>query len=422
MRILLLGANGFIGGRILAALRGRHEVIACGRRPAAGAAGFIPADLARDQRAEDWLPRLRGIDAVINAAGIIQEQGRNRFDALHRAAPCALFAACVQAGLRRAVQISALGADQPQPPTEFLRSKRAADQFLAGLELDWIILYPSLVYGAGGKSFELFSALAAQPIVPLPYGGTPLLQPVHVDDLAQGVANLLEAPPQRLALPVVGAQALSLRDWLELLRQRITGQPEKLPGVSLPNVLMQLTASLGGMFSGGLISRASLRLLRQGSVADAEPFRRASGIQPRSPRQGLAEMPLSGAERREARSFFVYPLLLLSLALVWISTGLVSAFFYPVEDSYALLARLGISDFAAPLALYGAAALDIALGVGLFFSRHIRLVGILQILLILGYTGLITLFLPEFWLHPYGPLTKNLPLLAATLVLIARAE
>jgi len=42
-----------------------------------------------------------------------------------------------------------------------------------------------------------------------------------------------------------------------------------------------------------------------------------------------------------------------------------------------------------------------------------------QIAVMLGYTAIITLRLPEYWLHPYGPVLKNLPLLAALLVLAA---
>ncbi|MBN4659360.1 DoxX-like family protein, partial [Escherichia coli] len=84
-----------------------------------------------------------------------------------------------------------------------------------------------------------------------------------------------------------------------------------------------------------------------------------------------------------------------------------------VEASYALLARTGIAGAAAPLALYGAAALDLLLGLATLLARRRRWVYAASMALILGYTAIITIALPEFWLHPYGPVLKNLPLLAA---------
>ena len=105
---------------------------------------------------------------------------------------------------------------------------------------------------------------------------------------------------------------------------------------------------------------------------------------------------------------------------MWIVTGVLSLGVYPVEDSYALLARLDVRGALAPVLLYGAAALDLALGVlTLTLRQHRHALWLAQLGLILGYMVLITWRLPEFWLHPYGPILKNLPMLAAIAVLMA---
>ena len=96
-------------------------------------------------------------------------------------------------------------------------------------------------------------------------------------------------------------------------------------------------------------------------------------------------------------------MLRISIAAVWLVAGIVSMGVYPVEESYALLARVGITGNFAPIALYGAAALDIAFGLGTLFLRHRRLLWIAQAALIILYTFTITFFLPEFWLHPFRP-------------------
>jgi hypothetical protein len=106
-----------------------------------------------------------------------------------------------------------------------------------------------------------------------------------------------------------------------------------------------------------------------------------------------------------------------SLAAVWLVAGVVSMGVYSVEDSYAMLARVGITGGLAPIALYGAAAMDIAFGLGTLFLRQRKLLWIAQVTLIVLYTITITFYLPEFWLHPFGPLIKNLPILAIILLL-----
>ena len=74
---------------------------------------------------------------------------------------------------------------------------------------------------------------------------------------------------------------------------------------------------------------------------------------------------------------------------------------------------MGLAGAAATVALYGAAVLDLVLGVATLTMRRRRRLWQAQMLVIVGYTLIITIFLLEFWLHPYGPVLKNLPLLAA---------
>ena len=140
MNVLLTGASGFIGGHLARALRAAGHLVIETRRDAGAVTSAVQADFTRDLSARDWLPKLVGVDAVINAVGILREHGQQSFECIHKRAPQALFTSCVAAGVRRIVQISALGADRGM--TRYFLSKRAADDYLATLPLEWTIVRP----------------------------------------------------------------------------------------------------------------------------------------------------------------------------------------------------------------------------------------------------------------------------------------
>jgi uncharacterized protein YbjT (DUF2867 family) len=416
VRILVVGASGFIGRRVVAALGADGHAVVAGVRDPAGFAGeAVAVDLTRDLEPADWAPRLAGVDVVINAVGILRESGRQTFDALHDRAPRALFAACAQAGVRKVIQISALGADA-DARSRYHLSKRAADRFLAATPLAWVIVQPSLVFGPGGASARLFALLASLPLIPVPGDGGQRVQPVHVDDLVQGIARLVvtDAFDARF-VAAVGPVPLTLRAFLAALRAQLhPGRAARFAPVPMP--IVRLAAAAGERLPGALLDRETLQMLERGNEASAEAFARLLGRAPRPVEQFVpaSEAP---ALATAAQLDWLLPLLRAAVAIVWIVTAIVSFGVYPVAESYALLARVGITGALAPIALYGSAALDLAFGVGIYVLRDRRWLWRAQAALIVGYSVIIALWLPELWLHPFGPLLKNLPMLAVIVAL-----
>ena len=97
MVVLVAGATGFLGASIARALAQAGHDVRAGMRPAPGMPpGAVAIDYTRDHHVSDWLPRLRGVDVVVNAVGILRERAPHTFAALHRDAPRALFDACVR--------------------------------------------------------------------------------------------------------------------------------------------------------------------------------------------------------------------------------------------------------------------------------------------------------------------------------------
>ncbi|HVO89199.1 MAG TPA: SDR family oxidoreductase [Casimicrobiaceae bacterium] len=415
MVVLLTGATGFIGSHLAMALRAAgHEVVCCARSTDYGVLAHctraVEADYTVDVTPDAWLARLQGIDVVVNAVGVLVERGAQSFDRLHRDAPRALFAACAQAKVQRVVQISALSADA-HARSRYHLSKREADAFLATLPLSWVIVQPSLVFGPGGGSARLFTLLATLPLVPLPGSGEQQLQPIHIDDLTACMLACIEGRAgERRVIPLVGATPRTLRAFLARLREAL-GLP-RARFLHVPMALVRATAELGRMVPGALLDRETLAMLLRGNVAPVDATTDLLGHAPRDV-DAFVDRHDAIAWRARAKLDWLLPLLRFAIALVWIATGIVSLGVYPVEDSYRLLARLGVSGALASVMLYGAALLDLVVGIATLAARRRRWLWMFQVGVIATYSLLIAWRLPEYWIHPYGPLTKNLVMLAA---------
>lgn len=362
------------------------------------------------------MPRLTNIDVVINAAGIIRETRQQTFSALHHDAPIALFKACEQAGVKKIIQISALGADD-QAFSQYHLTKKTAYDVLTTLDLNWHIVMPSVVYGPGAKSMTFFKALSALPVVPLVNQGEQQIQPIHINDFTRAIMQLLENDKIKKQRHImVGPEPISMKHMLQNLRHWL-GLKSTLM-LPIPYTLSLVFARLGGFLGGTPITHEAVKMLQCGNTASVTPFIKTFGFKPKDFLEVLNTQPALQADTWHAGLFFIKPLLRLSIALLWIMTGLVTAFIYPTTSSYALLSQMAITGVLAPIALYSAAAVNLFLGTATLFNYRLQLVGKLQIVMILVYTLLITIGLQDYWSHPFGPVLKNIPIIVATLIMI----
>ncbi len=425
MRILLTGASGLIGSAVLACLRrAGHEVVAAVRRYDEAARRlptmhFAVIDIRQAIAPGAWEPHLHGIDAVVNCAGVFQDSPRDSTMGVHVDGIAALFAACETAGVRRVVQISALGVS-PTAPTRFLRSKHQGDAALMARDLDWVILRPSVVVGRavyGGSA--LFRGLAALPLIPLP-SDAGLLQIVQLDDVARTVLWALgPAAPARQIIDLAGPDRLSLTDVILAYRRWLGFGPARI--VSLPRPLAALMFRLGDLL-GALGWRPPMRStarheMARGSVGDPGPWTGLTGIVPQRLAEALAMEPASVQERWFARLYFVKPLVLAALSLFWIASGLLS-----LGPGHGIAGRwlgeAGAGGFA-PVLIVGGGLVDVAIGLAIAVRATARLGLCAAMLVSLAYALAGTILLPSLWLDPLAPLLKIIPILALNLVALA---
>ena len=426
MRVLVTGATGFIGRHAVFALRrAGHEVICLARDMKAarclfGDAPIRRCDFRQCTRAGDWMPLLEGVRAVVNTVGIIEPQGGADFETLHVTAPGALFDACRKKGGIRVVHISALGAEDCD--TAFLRTRREGERRLLDSGLDGAILRPSIVRGGGGGSWALFNALAGLPVLPLPEGGRQPLRPIHVQDLAAAIVREVSRDDPGIAvISATGAEEVSLRGLLRLLR-RWQGHctPARILSVSASG--MAFLAGVLRFFGVRIVSADTVRMLMRGSSASPEDFAARYGFMPEGVRSALSGTAAPSAAREQARLYFLHHLLRLSLAVMWLWSAITSALLWPYADSLAMLASLHIEGPVAWGLLFSAAALDFLFGLLMLRGKALRLLLPAQAAVILVYSFLVLVWLPRFWLHPFGPLLKNIPVLAAIALLWTREK
>lgn len=291
MRILICGASGFVGRHLDAALRNAgHEVVRGVRRPRQP--GDIAIDYLHDTDVTTWLPRLFGIDAVINAVGVLRDSTAQPMAKLLDAAPRALFAAAAQTGVTRIVQISALGVGTGIS-VPYMQRRQVADEFLQTLELDWAILRPSLIFGLDGASTRMFLRLARMPLVLLPDAGSQLVQPVHIDDLAAAVVRLLAAESGstrlRSTIECVSAETVTLAG---LISSYGTQQGGRAPRIhAMPRPVLKALAWLGDRVRALPLGSDTLAMLDSGCVGNAERFAAVLGRPARGHREFLHGAP-----------------------------------------------------------------------------------------------------------------------------------
>ena len=259
--------------------------------PCSAAPHGAPLDFSKALTAEAWLPHLAGIDAVINAVGVLRDSAGRPLQAMHADAPIALFDACAAAGVRRVVQISALGI--AHSATRYASTKRAADEHLLALteqgRLNGCVLRPSVVFGAGGASSQLFLALARLPALLLPRAVLQArVQPVAVRDLADAVARVAGSDAPSGLVEIGGPEALPLAQLIASLRAQMGHRPACVG--PLPGWLSRASARAGDGLPWSPWCSETLALLESDNVTEPAALERWLGRPGVAPGQLLATL------------------------------------------------------------------------------------------------------------------------------------
>src|SRR5690242_18456380 len=285
--LLLTGATGSIGSRLLPLLLERGEEVRClVREPRRLGARRVDVQIALGdlgEMSDPYLVRqaLRGVDTVIHLAASIRDQPPKRIEELNGLATVRLLQAAERSGVERFHFFSALDAQAAQR-TRFFRAKWVAEEAVLSSPLQTTVFAPSIVYDHSDPWITLLRRFSFLPVLPVSGEGRAEFQPIWAEDVARCVVGALALGPG--AAPryeLVGPETMSYDEMSDLV-SRIAGRPRPLVHLPLPLVRSSLIAirSLFGEAVFATWEEAELMevpMLSERGTRDAEEL----GVEPR---------------------------------------------------------------------------------------------------------------------------------------------
>ena len=423
-RVLITGGYGFIGAYVTSALIKSGYHIICAVRDTNRAKLKFPTceiiycDFNADLSKEHWLPRLKGIDIVINIVGVLNSAKENDIKNVHTKSTIALFEACKQSKIKKLIHISALGIDDENSTAYSITKKQADDHLKTIQEIDWVILQPSLVYAAGSfGGTSLLRALAALPIIPLIGDGKQEFQPIHVQDLCNVVLSLIEKKSKtQTTIKIAGPKSVTVKEILKNFRSWLGLKPTIF--VKIPKLLTKIAARVGDIIGWSTFNMTSYTMMQHGNTTDIKKMQQLTKVKPVDFITGLATDPLTIQSLWHARLYFLKPVLRIFLGLFWFFSGFNCIFLAP-DLAQKYLTTLGFNATLTYFTIFIGGAIDIILGFCLLFRLKVIEVGLLQIGVIISYSTILSFLDPKLWLDPLGSLVKNIPVILCTLIMLA---
>ncbi len=213
---------------------------------------------------------MAGADAVVNCVGVLNEIGRNGFQATQADGAARIARIAAETGVAHLVQISAIGADAASN-SEYARTKAAGEAGVLAAFPGAVILRPSVIFGQEDQFFNRFAGMARLgPILPVVGAGTKF-QPVYVDDVAQaavlGATGRAASGIYELGGPDVATFRSLMQQMLAVIQRR-----RLILNIPFPVARMMawgfdmLQAVTLGLIPNGMLTRDQVRNLARDNV------------------------------------------------------------------------------------------------------------------------------------------------------------
>jgi NADH dehydrogenase len=281
-KVFVTGGSGFVGSSVIAALlRAGHAVHALtNKRP------LPPQPSLTSFRGDLFDPAsldtaMASCDAVIHLVGIIMEHPARgiTFERMHHQGTVAVVDAAKRNGIRRFVQMSALGV-RPDAVSEYHKTKFRAEQYLRASGLDFTIFQPSLIHGPRGDFMKMEATWARgrapaplffQPFMPY-FGGSRagLLQPVYVEDVARAFVEALDKPETiGQTYPLAGPDQITWPQLHAIVAEAVVGHRRLIASIPIPIAKLLVATGIAPVLG---FNRDQLIMSQENNTADMTKF------------------------------------------------------------------------------------------------------------------------------------------------------
>ena len=271
--VCVFGGTGFLGRRLVRRLVSDGTAVRVAVRHPDQARSALPAtDLegvtvfAADVRDRSSVAgAVAGADVVVNAVSAYVETGDVTFTAVHEQGAETLAREAAAAGVARFVLVSGIGAD-PESDSAYIRARGRGERAVQQAFTSATIVRPSAMFGPGDALFGTLARLARLlPVVPLIGGGHTRLQPVFVEDVAEGIARILADPATAgRTYELAGPEVYTMRE-LVMIVLRIIGRRRAL--LSVPFAVAELQARLFELLPNPPLTTGQIDLLKVDNVS-----------------------------------------------------------------------------------------------------------------------------------------------------------
>jgi NADH dehydrogenase len=233
---------------------------------------------------------MRGCDAVIHLVGIIMENRAKgvTFERIHYEGTVAVVDAAKRNGVRRYVQMSALGA-RPNAVSDYHKTKFKAEEYVRASGLDATIFRPSMIHGPGGEFMKMEAMWARkraptplffQPFMPY-FGGNKagLLQPIYVDDVARAFVEALKLRKSiGKVYPIGGPDKITWPQLHEIVAEAVVGHRRLVAAIPIPIAKALVATGIAPILG---FNRDQLIMSQEDNTCDLTEFEQDFGWPPR---------------------------------------------------------------------------------------------------------------------------------------------
>ena len=284
MLVLVTGATGFLGRRVVPELLARRHQVRCLVHSPGRERLFdhreVEVHYGSVLNPESLGPAMHGVQSVVHLVGIIRTGRGSSFDRVHRQGTAIVAEAAKEAGAREIIYVSAMGATS-DPKYPYLHSKRQAELHVTSSGMDYTILRPSVIFGEGDEFMTALAGLVRLgPVVPVIGSGRNRMQPVAVGDVARCIAaSVGNSLVKGRTINLGGPHRLSYNDLLEKVA---LAMGRRLRLVHIPTALAwPAVALLQNVLPRPPVTTAQLRMLGIRNVAEGPDMEQAFGFTPK---------------------------------------------------------------------------------------------------------------------------------------------